>query len=297
MTTDAKTSSFFFTYCPCSDGDIQQGDILKKTAALSQLLEQIHPFYKNDDYTHFIVLTQSCDLVRRDGKEPKARYITLAAVRPLQLVLERELEKYQNPFSKCAMVCKVSARERLSFFVSQLLNNNSSEYFYLHSQPEVGFVERSCAFLRLSVSIKASLHYKTCYEARLLSLNSLFQAKLGWLVGNLYSRVGTDDWVPKQTTQAEFEAEVEGILEEICQWVDDKRLKASQATAGDDISAKSRDELRRHIHSTKIPRRKEELLKAIVEVVTAMGKLADQNDADQLRRRLSVHPIFEQFSK
>lgn len=176
--------TLFFTYARPSDADLQQGDILKRTPEIQSILEKFHPYYfGRDSYTHFIVLTQSCDLVRRNGQHPKSRYITLAAVRPLNIVVERELEKYQSELAKLAMVCKDSSREKLSQFVEQLLNNNASDFFYLHPQPELGFSEPSCAFLRLSVSLKSVDHYEICHAARLLFVGpGFFRLSLdGWL--------------------------------------------------------------------------------------------------------------------
>src|SRR6266567_6106288 len=78
------------------EGDLCQGDVLKKTDVIRAVLEQVHPHYLKDDYTHFVVLTQTCDLVRREGGRCGSRYITLAAVRPLEVAVRRELLKYQK---------------------------------------------------------------------------------------------------------------------------------------------------------------------------------------------------------
>lgn len=42
-----------------------QGDVLEKTDALMGILEEVHPYFLKDEYKYFMVLTQSCDLVRR----------------------------------------------------------------------------------------------------------------------------------------------------------------------------------------------------------------------------------------
>ncbi|MBS0165520.1 MAG: hypothetical protein JSR29_05545 [Nitrospira sp.] len=299
MTKEIPTSGtkLFFTYAQPTDAHLQQGDILAKTPELISVIEQVHPYYKNSTYTHFIVLTQSCDLVRRDGTNPKSHYLTLAAIRPLTIVIERELQKYQSDLARKAMVCKDSLRERLNHFVEQLLNNNSGEFFYLHPQPDLGFSEPSCAFLRLSVSIKSSMHYQTCYNARLLSLDQIFQSKLGWLVGNMYSRVGTDDWVPKEATEAQFSQKVKDVLEGHCDFVDAKKLKAAENLSTPELLEKTKHELREFIQNTKVPQRREEILRAVEEVVTGMGKIATPDEAKQLKLRLSNHPKFKEFTK
>jgi len=73
---------------------LQQGDVLLRTASIDALLKEIHPHYTKEDYRYLMVLTQTCDLVRRlgsaEGKRCKARYISVAAVRPLERVIARE---------------------------------------------------------------------------------------------------------------------------------------------------------------------------------------------------------------
>lgn len=50
------------------------------------------------------------------------------------------------------------------------------------------------ASLKVSIALKSNLHYEQCLAAKALELSDEFKAKLGWLVGNIYSRVGTTDW-------------------------------------------------------------------------------------------------------
>ena len=66
-----------FTYKAHADmTSLCQGDVLLKTDALSRILESVHPYFLNDEYKYFMVLSQSCDLVRRNGKNCKTPYIT-----------------------------------------------------------------------------------------------------------------------------------------------------------------------------------------------------------------------------
>ena len=77
----------------------------------------------------------------------------------------------------------------------KLLNNNHPEYFYLAEDVDCHLSEACVAFLKLAIPIKSE-HYDRCLAARISQLKEIFQAKLGWLAGNIYSRVGTPDWVP-----------------------------------------------------------------------------------------------------
>lgn len=216
---------YHFCYGATNSKHLQQGDILEKTELLKEILREVHPHYLDESYTRFIILSQTCDLVRRGGNDCKTRYITLGVIRPLSLLLEREIEKHQDDFDKTAIVCKNSAKSKLTQFLERLFNNNEPEYFYIEPQPEVGLSEPSCAFLRLSISIRAYQHYDTCFKARKLSLSEGFRAKLGWMIGNVYSRVGTEDWVPGTLKKEEFSKKIKNNLESLSQWVDDQKLE------------------------------------------------------------------------
>jgi hypothetical protein len=85
------------------------------------------------------------------------------------------------------------AKNKLQDFLAKLFNNNEPGYFYLDSAGTVLEMD-CCAVLGVSIALKASEHYETCANAKLLQLTDTFQAKLGWLVGQMYSRVGTLDW-------------------------------------------------------------------------------------------------------
>jgi hypothetical protein len=84
--------------------DLRQGDLIEKSGEFADVIKDVHPhYYHSEDYHFFLVLTQSCDLVRRKmsaGQVCKSLYITLAAVRPLATVLDREVEMLQDEFEK-----------------------------------------------------------------------------------------------------------------------------------------------------------------------------------------------------
>jgi ketosteroid isomerase-like protein len=289
-------ASCHFTYHPLDGGDLQQGDLLTKSGELLELLREVHPHYHHKgDYTHLFVLTQSCDLVRRDGKPCKARYVSVAAVRPFSLVIEREIAKYQDTFDGTAGVCAKTKRALVEQFVERILNNNEPEYFYLEPEPAFGLHEPSCAFLRLSIAVRAHQHYQKLLAARVLSLTDVFQAKLGWLVGNMYSRVGTADWVPDSLSDEGFRAKVRGSLDADVQWIEADQLRAAKKAPPAGLA--TRDAMREHIKATKAPKKKEQLLDAVIRVVQAQALVADDEAAKKLRQRLENDPDFSGLSK
>jgi hypothetical protein len=185
-----------FTYDTVDGQSLQQGDLLERTPELNDLLAEVHPHYAQEDrYPYFVVLTQSCDLVIRDNEQCKARYISIAAVRPLAVAIQRVEERVLS--SQAQKVLRYASSDRKGKILEaleSLFNNNSKDYFYFHKEPSCRLYDSHCAFLNLSIALKASIHYTTLLDARVLSLKSTFQHKLGYLVGNLYSRVGTADW-------------------------------------------------------------------------------------------------------
>jgi hypothetical protein len=264
------------------NGDLSQGDVIKKTDAIRALLDEVHPHYLKDDYTHFLVLTQTCDLVRRDKGTCKSR-ITLAAVRPLDLAIKRALEKYQNSaFEQVANVCSVKHRGKVVEFLARLFNNNEHDYFYLHEDVALGLSPSSCAFLQLSIAVRARDHYEKCLAARVASMTDIFAAKLGWLVGNLYSRVGTEDWTPEHQKPNEFTKRIAAILEGACKWVDDEQLKGAVNKATPELLAAGEDAVLEHLDKFELPSRRERLLAAMEKV------LAESDGGDPGRARKIV---------
>lgn len=204
-----------YTYAKAEETDtenLHQGDILDKSEELTATLRDIHPHYVKDDYTHYQVLTQSCDLELRRGK-PKSRYITIAAIRPLKTALERALISQEaSPFKlEGVYCCAENKKQNLTSFLNRLFNNNEKELFFLKSWPERGLLDDSCAFLYLSVALKAEEHYEKLLAAKQIQLDDNFKSKLGWTVGNLYSRVGTKDYVPAAVETA---GELNQLVEE-----------------------------------------------------------------------------------
>lgn len=186
-----------FTYGEgCDKSTLKQGDILKKTPELKSVLTEYHSYFSKDQYTHFLVLTQTCDLVPRKG-DYKARYITIAAIRPLKDAIAKQLIGLQTAqIQNGGIYYSDSNRQKLIEFLRKLHNNNDSDHFFLKASADNELTNDSCAFLQLSVPIKTKDHFKTCCEAKCLELKDGFRAKLGFLVGDLYSRVGTEDYVP-----------------------------------------------------------------------------------------------------
>lgn len=285
-----------FTYRePTSGEDLQQGDVLKRTQALDDILKAYHPYYLNPEYTHFLILTQSCDLVKRDGSNPKAPYISIAAVRPLAFILKREADKYHSSeLLRVASVIERGKKPHLREFVKKVLNNNHTEFFYLHDDAQIG-LQRSCALLRLAVSVRCLEHYETLLNSRTVSLDKEFQAKLGWLVGNLYSRVGTEDWAPNHYPNERWERIVDDILDEHYTFIDDSKARAAKKKP-EAKTITDRDAARDFIDKVRVPTKREEAIGAIVEVLISEN-LLDKSLSEKARKHLQNTAALSGFFK
>jgi hypothetical protein len=206
---------------------LSQGDVLQKTAGLVAHLDQYHKYYANHaNYKYYMVVTQTCDLVRREGA-CKSPYITLAAVRPLEEVLRREAAKYQTDWQREAGVIGKRAGEKIALFLAGLIDNNQDGYFYLHQDVGVGIHQNCCAFLPLSVTLKVE-HYQMCLDAKIAELTETFQAKLGSIIGQLYARVAAPEW-NEHYPDHKVGKFVAGILKSSLRTIDDDKIAEGEA--------------------------------------------------------------------
>lgn len=189
-------TNIHFTYK--ADADMKslcQGDVLNITEELAEVLRNVHPYFLNGQYRYFMVLSQSCDLVRRDGKNCKTPYITLAAIRSYDSFVEKTLvkEKFAENVSGLLLMDE-KKKEKAYQLIERIYNNTEPEYFFLYKEDALDFPESMITYLKVSIALKSQEHYDKCLAAKKMELSDEFKAKLGWLVGNMYSRVGTADW-------------------------------------------------------------------------------------------------------
>jgi hypothetical protein len=280
-----------FTYSDTPDfTELQQGDVLKKTPELLALIGQVHPHYASDKYHYFQVLTQSCDLVRRSGKQCKSRYVTLAAVRPLDVIIGRAIGKFDGAIKfQEQYFCSDRHKHTLKDSLNKIFNNNDTQLFFLKAEPDAGITIDCCTLLHLSISIKAAEHYETCLAAKIVELKENFRAKLGWLVGNLYSRVGTDDYVPSAIAdQATYDRFVEEQMTRYVAWVPSNdfalfKKNAPQAQSVEDISERINSQRNKSRDSS---------LNGLLNVIAKRFEL-DDNEKATLRNLLAQHPVVQ----
>lgn len=94
-------------------------------------------------------------------------------------------------------------RNRANDLIDRIINQNEAALgiFYLHPEASIGIAESSIVLLRVSIALRAAEHYDTLVAARRGRLHPEFANKLGWLCGNLHSRVGIRDWKENEEDQ------------------------------------------------------------------------------------------------
>lgn len=180
-----------------------QGDLLRRTPELATAIEQAHSYYaRAEDYSHFLVLTQSCDLVRRNGK-CKSRYITICAVRPLSVAVAREMTRFTNsldgfPFPVGELDRSILAKQ----YLERVLNNTVDGIFFIPKGSAPSVEAHLCAFLPLAITLRVD-HYDVCLSAKVAQSREIFAAKVGSLASGLYARIATPDLHERHGTQTE----------------------------------------------------------------------------------------------
>lgn len=213
-----------WTYDACAqDDDLMQGDVLAPTAELRSLFREVHPHFVNDKYLAFVIITQSCDLARREGK-CSARYISVAVVRSLSAVLFGLLDTVCDKLKDG--VYPEKARSRAHDLLERVFNQNEHKLglFYFYPDGDIGIGEDAVAYLRVSVAFWAD-HYDVMRGARRGRLKPEFANKLGWIVGNLYSRVGTEDW-PRESLEQMIRSYLAPVDPDRPTWVDERHIRA-----------------------------------------------------------------------
>lgn len=201
-----------WTYKSFEPGDgLFQGDIIARDPLL-EVLRAVHGHFCDPKYLAFVVVTQTCDLVVRKGR-CKAKHISLAVVRSLASVLPDLLEEICN--GPAPGVFSLESRVEAEQFLHRILNQNEQAHgmVYLHPDGDVGIGEPAVALLRVSISLRAKEHYDRLRSARIGRMDTEYRNKLGWLAGNLYSRVDTTDWAEKDRGEETEKAIIKDLLD------------------------------------------------------------------------------------
>ena len=178
------------------DNCLYQGDVLQESLS-PEFDELVNKYYSHYDSqfqcNYFLILTQSCDLIRRGNEPPAAEYIGIAPIFPVKKIILKKAQEKQEWWQIDTRVIDHKHFESLALFVGKLLNNNISNYFYIHEDISQNISGFSCAILSLSMVFHIE-YYDICLKAKTAQIQDIYRAKLGWNIGNIYSKVGTEEW-------------------------------------------------------------------------------------------------------
>ncbi len=279
--------------------DLCQGDILEPKETLIKLFKEVHPHFIDKKYRGFLLLTQTCDLATRikNPNQCSATHISLSAIRSLNDIITDSL-KEQFGFLTTGVYAqhmKRSVEDLLERIVNQ--NENKLGLFYLHPDLDSGITVQSVAVLRVAISVRATEHYDTLRKARVGRLSKEFQPKLGWMVGNLYSRVGVQDW-KEQLEDQNKDLESDILNEALCCyrekpiWLDRKIYKKILKTVPD-FDTLSFSEQEGIIKKNAPPPPEQKALDIIAKTINdVVPKVADKH-LEIIKNRLKNNQQFE----
>ena len=152
----------------------------------------------------------------------------------------------------------------------------------------------------VSVTLLAK-HYDVLRKARRRGLKDEFRSKLGWLVGNLYSRIGTTDWCEPPERTRELEALVKEYLEPGNDtsgpiWVRKTWVDAAKG-AGVMIEQLERDKISSTLEAHRPLPARDQILAAVRRVVKDIMKDVDDDVLRRIENRLSNDGPFAQAVK
>ena len=286
-----------WTYDPLdADDDLAQGDILEPTDKLRSVLEEVHPHFLDPKYTAFLIITQSCDLVLRGGG-CRSRYLNLAVVRPLESVLQDLLSHFCSPISNGVYLRK--DKEQAHMLMERIFNQNEQTLglFYLHPDVDAGIAVPSISLLRVSVALRSS-HYSVLKESRQGRLSVEFRNKLGWLVGNLYSRIATKDWNDQPDGKKELNTLKKAFLdgEEPIHWIPESWISAlhEKGIKFDGLTNEMVVEL---LNENKPPTPKEQATERVLQVLKDGIPDISNDQIKRIRNRLLNDSLFSRLTK
>ena len=174
-----------------STEELAQGDVIRRTEEVNECIEGAHLLGEDtSDCTHLVVITQSCDLVKR---RLKAEHITLAAAKPFSVAMESYFRQNARSIDGSEFSYYPTRMQNQALqLVERHLNNTEKDFFFLPASYRHGISKDLAVYLRLTITLETN-HYETLADAKIAELADVFRAKLGWLVGDMYSRVATPD--------------------------------------------------------------------------------------------------------
>lgn len=255
--------------------DLQQGDLVFPENEIKSLINQNGAIIESDIIA-FIVITQSCDLVSRDNSV-KTDYINFAIVKDFEIILQHILNNLNKKIIDNVYFEKEKSKN--TELVQRIINQNEKDLglFYLYPDlDKTQIADHSVALLRNNFSIN-SKHYEVIKKHRFGRIQPEFQHKLGWIVGYLYSRVGTHDWSEDAVLKNEMTQIIQSLLNnDKYKWIEQEKFK-NASNNGLDINGITFDNVHDKINELQPDPPRKAILKVIQDKANAI--ILKNNDA------------------
>ena len=189
--------------------------------------QEIYPEVNIDNIDYGIILSQSCDLVRRNKNPlPKTPYITIALLEPIEKFIEQKFPKtieklvqeYSVQYENYRIINKEDLLSKISEKCSKLFDNRETFYFFISIELEKTLTKMFYVNLVKTFPFKA-MHYETFAKNAKYELNTAFANKLGDMLSYIYGRVGVENYDKKQ-------------MEHLLNLMNEKLISVSQKKVG-----------------------------------------------------------------
>lgn len=302
----SESTPIHFTYDSVNtEDDLYQGDIILPTEELHEVIRQIFPYFSNPKYTGFMVLSQTCDLVRGRQYDPcKSLFVNLAVIRPIEdvlyLLLDRVCKKVEINKKKVEGVYCRDTEYKARQLLERIANQNEHDFglFYLYPDAAVKIPVHSVVFLQINFALAAKFHYDKLVQARRGRLKAEFRNKLGWLLGYLYSRVGTQD-VPsdKMKEIKKLFLETNDFIKQSPFWIPDKNVQIANERKID-LTEQERDEALKMLLECKPPPIERKAAEIVVNILhDFLDEEALAPKVEAIKNAIISNPVFTAMLK
>lgn len=167
------------------------------------------------------------------------------------------------------------------------------DYFFLYKEDALSFTTSMVAMLKVSIAIESDLYYDMCLNAKFLELSDEFKAKLGWMIGNIYSRVGTTDWESIMTAE-QRKAMLSQELNSHCIIGQKNQIKAlKKAMESQSETIRTKDDAIKFISEFHIETQYEQVMKVLEEIINTSSNDIPKIEKDRIIKTIRSRQILK----
>ncbi|MHB1034346.1 MAG: hypothetical protein ACYC35_04275 [Pirellulales bacterium] len=144
----------------------------------------------------------------------------------------------------------------------------------------------------MSIALRGE-HYRMLQESRRGRLGPEYAAKLGWLTGNLYSRIATPDWEDQENDKTAASSQAQLLLRRVSQPEDENWVPTRWLRAAREKNLNLTDIPVAQFRSTLAEHAPPELIDVVLESVARVGRrVFAEKVYDSVRHALAGHTLF-----